>query len=143
MPDHNPVHVAVETMMAAQKLSQSAVAQKTGIHRNFIIDILRGKVPRVRDGAKFADEDPRYAKLAAGLGLDVAPFVAMAKREQQRRARATPESEESRETGVKRTRTGGISVHISGSTLELTNVVLAFDIPEGRVTISIQPHPKP
>ena len=73
------------TVTAAMKANsnQCATANKCGVHRNFLIDLLRGRVPTVRDGHKLADEDPRYTAVATGLNLDVPEFVALAKKEQQ------------------------------------------------------------
>ncbi len=141
MPILSTVQATVAEAMKAYP-SQVAAAKHCGVHRNFLIDLLRGRVPTVRNGHKLADEDPRYTSLATGLGLDASAFISLAKKEQQSLVRATSKTPET-ETGVGRTRHGGIVINLAPQMLAMPNVSLAFDIPEGRVTISISPHTKP
>lgn len=141
-----PVPVTVQSLVALalneQKLSQSGAARRCGIHRNFLIDLLRGRIPTTRDGPKFADEDPRYAAVATGLGLDVPFFIALAKKAQQHKLR-----EESIgkviNVSAEFTHSGDLAVKIPYALIEFGNFTLAFDIEDARVTITLAPKPTP
>lgn len=138
------VQAIVTHALKEQNLNQSTGALRCDVTRYFLRNLVKGKVDCVREGHLLADKDPRYHKIAKGLGIAPEAFIALAEREQRTRLRL-PKGEDKKdvETGIGRTPYGELIVTLSPQTLAMRNVVLAFDIPEGRVTITIQPLPTP
>lgn len=128
------VQATVQTALLEQKLSQSEAARRCGVHRNFIIDLLHGKVPTVKEDRPFVDKGLRYTNVAAGLGLDVSAFLALVQQGQPPKIRAdhTPTS-----IGVERTSSGGVAVSLSRALLEFGNFSLAFTLEGDRLSVTL------
>lgn len=136
------VQAIVTHAMKEQKLNQSTGALRCDVTRDFFRRLVKGEVNCVREGHVLADKDPRYLKVAKGLGITPEAFISLAEREQRTRLRLPQrEDEKDVETGIGRTPYGGLIVTLSPQTLAMRNVALAFDIPEGRITITIQSPP--
>lgn len=74
----------VTAALVARGLSVTAGADLCDVDRIFLNRLTQGKrPPRARAGWRGADEDPRYRKLAKGLGLDVEVFLEAVRAEQR------------------------------------------------------------
>ena len=72
-------------LRASQAVTEGwvALSERSGLDRNFIRAIAKGKAPRKREGNLTASEDARYTKLAEAIGVDPGAFIAAAERIQR------------------------------------------------------------
>lgn len=71
--------------------SQSDFANHSGLHRNFVIDVMNGRYPKVLKGSRLATHDPRYTSLAKAIGLadeeDIIAFTQLVSEYQKKTSR--------------------------------------------------------
>ena len=119
----------VSRAIKSGELSVSSAARQWGVHRNFLIDLMNGKMPRVREGSHRAHADPRYANVANGIGVDIKTFCDLAESNQRRGQRVT--------AGLVDIDDGVLVIRISRQTLALAPLEMRLDLAGAIVTISV------
>ncbi len=83
MNRENTVAQIVQEAINKSEYSVAGAAKRWGVNRNFLIDILSGKVPRARSGRRLASDDPRYLALARGIGHPISEFCTLIEAQQR------------------------------------------------------------
>ena len=120
----------VDHALKAQELTVSAAARKWQVHRNFLIDLRTGKVPRMCNNHKHASSDKRYSLIAKGIGIDPVEFCAIADHEQ---SVAYDHS-----NGLVEARPEEIIIRLSLGTVGLAPISMIFELGGAEVTVTVR-----